>query len=80
MENYIILLSRFELWVILVLAMIVVIGFITLGRGYLDEVHENERLRQRLQSAKEESADWHSKYMMATYKLVNAGGKANEDN
>ena len=73
MENFIII-SGFQLWIVLIITLITLFGVIALGRGYLAEVHKNERLRRRLQAARVETAEWHHKYMMASYNVPNAGG------
>ena len=78
MTNYIIV-TEWQSWCLLLLFIIVVIAVIALGRGYLDEVHKNYRLQRRLTNAKEEAAEWKSKYTTFFYANYGYGGDLDDD-
>lgn len=45
------------LWVIVILAILMILGFIFMGREYIETVRENDRLNRRLRQKQNEFAE-----------------------
>ena len=66
MDSYV-MLSGFALWWIVGLAVLIFIGFIALGTGYIEKIKKIDRMKARIELLKCERDEWESKYMIATY-------------